>query len=325
MAHDKVLAKVLDKHGNDTGKGMSIFDIHKDPNLLCESAHVWIYDPAGWILLQQRSKTHPANPGQWDVSVAGHLDFKEGAADAAAREIKEEIGVDAHTKDLEFLIRKYKETFQINTKTQHQQFVNIFLLKLDKDSLSISLEDGEVEALKWMKIDDFEKEVHDRELVKKYVLHGNAYYDFIMNEIKSRISMTNYQIHKAAGVIIKDRKALVEKSKTKEFFLAPGGKIEKGETPKQALVRELKEEFDIDVSEDDLEFLDTFYDKAAGQEHLIMREEVFLVKKWQGEPRANSEVEKIAWIDSNIPADMRLGSTLTEKIIPKLKDQDLID
>jgi 8-oxo-dGTP diphosphatase len=137
--------------------------------------------------------------------------------------------------------------------------------------------------------------------------------------------MSDYQIHKAAGVIIKDRKALVEKSKTKEFFLAPGGKIEKGETPKQALVRELKEEVDIDVFEDDLEVFGTFYDKAAGQEHLIMREEVFLVKKWQGEPRANSEVEKIAWIDSKIPADMKLGSTFTEKIIPLLKREKLID
>jgi 8-oxo-dGTP diphosphatase len=137
--------------------------------------------------------------------------------------------------------------------------------------------------------------------------------------------MSDYQIHKAAGVIIKDRKALVEKSKTKEFFLAPGGKIEKGETPKQALVRELKEEVDIDVFEDDLEVFGTFYDKAAGQEHLIMREEVFLVKKWQGEPRANSEVEKIAWINSKIPADMKLGSTFTEKIIPLLKREKLID
>jgi 8-oxo-dGTP diphosphatase len=112
--------------------------------------------------------------------------------------------------------------------------------------------------------------------------------------------MSDYQIHKAAGVIIKDRKALVEKSKTKEFFLAPGGKIEKGETPKQALVRELKEEVDIDVFEDDLEVFGTFYDKAA-------------------------EVEKIAWIDSKIPADMKLGSTFTEKIIPLLKREKLTD
>lgn len=52
-------------------------------------------------------------------------------------------------------------------------------------------------------------------------------------------------IHKAAGILIKDKKLLVEKSKNKEFFIAPGGKIEAGETPEHALVRELDEEFGI--------------------------------------------------------------------------------
>lgn len=59
-------------------------------------------------------------------------------------------------------------------------------------------------------------------------------------------------IHKAAGIIIRNRKLLVEKSKNKEFFISPGGSIEDGETPKQALVRDLKEEFQIDVDERDL-------------------------------------------------------------------------
>lgn len=49
-------------------------------------------------------------------------------------------------------------------------------------------------------------------------------------------------IHKAGGILIKDRKFLVERSKNKTFFIAPGGSIEPRETPKQALVRELKED-----------------------------------------------------------------------------------
>ncbi len=40
-----------------------------------------------------------------------------------------------------------------------------------------------------------------------------------------------YDIHKAAGIIIRDKKLLVERSKGKEFFIAPGGTIEEGETP----------------------------------------------------------------------------------------------
>ena len=60
-------------------------------------------------------------------------------------------------------------------------------------------------------------------------------------------------IYKAAGIIIKNRKLLIEKSENKEFFIAPGGSIEEGETPEQALVRELWEEFEIKVKESDIE------------------------------------------------------------------------
>jgi 8-oxo-dGTP diphosphatase len=132
-------------------------------------------------------------------------------------------------------------------------------------------------------------------------------------------------IHKAAGIIIKDRKLLVERSKNKQFFIAPGGSIEEGETAPEALVRELKEEFDIDVAEEDLEEFGTFYDQAAGQEHLTFREDVFWVRKWEGEPTPSSEVEEIAWLTTDIPKDMKVGSTFEFQVMPRLKKLRAID
>ena len=134
----------------------------------------------------------------------------------------------------------------------------------------------------------------------------------------------NYQIHKAGGIIIKDRKLLVERSKGKSIFIAPGESIEKGETAKQALIRELREEFSIRVIEKDLVGFDTFYAKAAGDEERIVRMDVFIVSRWSGEPKPSSEVEEVLWITSKIPNGIKVGSIFEHDVIPKLKQNGLI-
>lgn len=134
-----------------------------------------------------------------------------------------------------------------------------------------------------------------------------------------------YDIYKVGGILIRDRKLLVEKSFGKDFYLAPGGKVEPGEKAQQALVRELKEEFEIQVAENDLEAFGTFYAVAAGQDDKKIRMDVFMVKKWNGEPQPNSEVERIRWIESHESEHLAVGSVIKHEIIPRLKEQNLID
>lgn len=134
-----------------------------------------------------------------------------------------------------------------------------------------------------------------------------------------------YHIHKAAGILIKDKRLLVEKSVDKDFFIAPGGSIEPNESVKQALVRELLEEFKITVNEKDLVEFGTFTANAAGQEEKIVQMEVYIVKSWIGEPKPDNEVEKIMWITSDIPKDIKVGSIFEHEVIPRLKQQSLID
>lgn len=137
--------------------------------------------------------------------------------------------------------------------------------------------------------------------------------------------MKQDDIYKASGIIIVERKVLVERSAGKEYFIHPGGKIEAGETPKQTVIRELKEEFRIDVPEKDLELFDKNSAPAANSPEVNVHMEVFLVKKWRGEIMPDNEVEEIRWLTSDVPKDIKIGSIMEHETLPKLKAENLID
>ncbi len=132
-------------------------------------------------------------------------------------------------------------------------------------------------------------------------------------------------IYKSAGILIKDRKALMERSIGKPAFVQPGGRIEPGETAKEALVRELKEEMSIDVDQKDLELFGTYSAAAANHPNQQVRMQVYVVKKWQGEILPNNEVEEIRWFNSDLPKDLEIGSIFVHDVVPRLKDEGLID
>ncbi len=139
------------------------------------------------------------------------------------------------------------------------------------------------------------------------------------------MSKQPYDIHKAAGIIVEDRKVVATRSKGKDIFIQPGGKLEDGETELDALIRELREELGIEVTEADVEKIDDYYAEAAGQAGKSLLLAAYLIKSYAGQITPQNEVEEVRTFTSRVPEGVEMASIFEHDILPILKARDLID
>jgi 8-oxo-dGTP diphosphatase len=106
----------------------------------------------------------------------------------------------------------------------------------------------------------------------------------------------------ACALVDTDGRVLVaQRPEGKQFaglWEFPGGKIEAGETPEAALIRELKEELGIDTQSSCLAPL-SFVSHAYAEFHLLML--LYVCRKWQGTAQP-LEAAALKWLR---PRDLR--------------------
>ena len=124
---------LVDEHGNVLGKA-SREECHSGSFLLHPVVHLHVFNSAGELYLQKRSMLKDIQPGKWDTSVGGHVDYGEDIEDALRREAREELGL--HYIEPRLLFRY---VFQSRVE---RELVNTFMtVATDTDTITVDPEE----------------------------------------------------------------------------------------------------------------------------------------------------------------------------------------
>ena len=170
---------VFDRDDHTTGNIILKRQVHEQGHWH-RSAHVWIYNDRGDILMQKRAATKDTFPGLWDISVAGHISAGESPLTGALREIREEIGTETGPDELEYLTTIHMEYSYPERGWVNREHCYVYLMKKDLDPDKMSLQKEEVEAVRFFSPREFS------ELIKAdrgVIVPDNDYYTMILEVI----------------------------------------------------------------------------------------------------------------------------------------------
>lgn len=124
-------------------------------------------------------------------------------------------------------------------------------------------------------------------------------------------------IHIAAAAIVDDagRLLLVRKRNTL-YFMQPGGKLDAGESPESALIRELREELDLVITPGDLTPLGQFTDVAANEPGHLLVADIFRIHNVSGDLQPAAEIEEVRWVPPAEFDSLMLAPLTAKQIIP---------
>ncbi|MBN2977715.1 DNA mismatch repair protein MutT [Pseudomonas fluorescens] len=127
------------------------------------------------------------------------------------------------------------------------------------------------------------------------------------------MSMT---IRIAAAVLINNLgETLLVRKRGTQAFMQPGGKIDAGEQPAQALARELYEELNLHIDPEHAVYLGQFSAPAANEPGFTVQAELFQVHV-NVAVSAAAEIEELRWIDPAGDGGLHLAPLTRDRVLP---------
>lgn len=123
----------------------------------------------------------------------------------------------------------------------------------------------------------------------------------------------------SAIILNKNKEMLVVRKRNSLFYMLPGGKIEANESLIETLIRELKEELDLNFSAADFSFLGTHEAVAVNESNTIVQGNIFILNDSLSLSNIvnHSEIEEVTWISKSNYQDFQLAHLLEEFALPR--------
>lgn len=135
---------VVDEDDQPTGSLASYDAVHSE-GLWHRGVHILIYTPGRKIVMQKRSPSLKYHPNEVEISVGGGVDAGEEPPQAAAREIKEELGIAINPAELHFI---GKTKFNHKTKTQiYRNFIYNYSVCIPESKLGFRVNSEETSSV----------------------------------------------------------------------------------------------------------------------------------------------------------------------------------
>ena len=119
----------------------------------------------------------------------------------------------------------------------------------------------------------------------------------------------------AALLIGSDGQTLLVRKRGTQAFMQPGGKIDVGEQPVEALARELHEELNLRIDPSAAVYLGTFSAPAVNEPGFTVEAELFQVNIDVNVTPA-AEIEEVRWIDPVGDGGLQLAPLTRDLILP---------
>lgn len=146
---------IVDGDGNQTGK--------KELRSFCHEKGLWHQVAVAYfyrfknnkleLLVHLRSKFKEQSPDKWAIRFGGHVEAGSTVEETVIKEIQEEVGINVTFEDLILGTKSYYNS------DFNKEVGNIYYYNFNGEKDDLVFNDGEVQEVKWMDIDEIENSI----------------------------------------------------------------------------------------------------------------------------------------------------------------------